>query len=70
MCKHCERLVEDADAKDIVHKFMARAAENINRDHPNNLPVTANDLKLTFTWEAQPMNGTQRVARLLDEMNR
>lgn len=31
MCRHCERLVEDACDKELVHAFMARTAEKVNR---------------------------------------
>lgn len=31
MCRHCERLVEDVEHKQLVHDFMAQTAINVNR---------------------------------------
>jgi hypothetical protein len=31
MCRHCERIVEDAEYKPIVHKFMKGLTKGINR---------------------------------------
>lgn len=31
MCRHCERIVEDVEYKDTVHKFMEGLTRGINR---------------------------------------
>lgn len=53
MCRHCERLVEDAQHKQVVHAFMAAAADGINRDMCERglallSPVVADDIDVRF----------------------
>jgi hypothetical protein len=31
MCRHCERIVEDVQHKETVHRFMQAAADGVNR---------------------------------------
>lgn len=86
MCKHCERLVADADAKEIVHAFFERTAMNINRNAAENRTasdlvraVTADDLSITVHIDpklvrvplwTETMSVAQRISKMLDEMNR
>jgi len=51
MCRHCERLVEDIEHKQLMHDFMAAAAKGVNRKLredgvPITRDVTADDLEL------------------------
>ena len=55
MCKHCERLMEDVEHKELVHRFMEVAAQKINQRSAllrNIQPVTANDLELRIEVNA------------------
>lgn len=84
MCRHCERLVEDADCKPAVHAFMEMAAEKVNRklaERGISQRVTANDLdvkvEVTVADETKPLRGGmggEAVTRLryktLNEMHR
>jgi len=61
MCKHCERLVEDIEHKQLVHDFMVVAASGVNRKlREDKIPiirdVTADDLELDIRVIAPTMN--------------
>lgn len=60
MCKHCERLVEDVEHKDLVHRFMEVTAQKINQRklYPQQLKsVTADDLEISISLTARGRNG-------------
>ena len=51
MCRHCERLVENIEHKELIHRFMEITAEKVNRKlratkGPTLTPVTANDIDI------------------------
>lgn len=60
MCKHCERLVEDAQHKQLVHDFMAVLTAGINRklkEQGNRyLPVDVNDVEFWTDFKAIARN--------------
>ena len=51
MCRHCEKIVEDVQHKETVHRFMEAAAAGINRrireqGHETRFPITADDIEV------------------------
>jgi len=57
MCRHCERMVEDIEYKQLLHDFMAIAAKGVNRKlREDNVPimrdVTADDLEVEIKVSA------------------
>jgi hypothetical protein len=60
MCRHCERLIEDVEHKELVHRFMEVTAQKINQRklYPQQLkPVTADDLEITVSLIARGRTG-------------
>lgn len=52
MCKHCERLKEDINSKDLIHAFFKDLAEKCNRHAKEDRqelvrPITPNDIEIT-----------------------
>ena len=48
MCRHCEKIVEDVQHKETVHRFMEAVAAGINRrireqGNETPFPITADD---------------------------
>jgi hypothetical protein len=46
MCRHCDRLTEDAALKPLVHAFMALVATRISKK--SGVAVSADDISLHF----------------------
>jgi hypothetical protein len=58
MCRHCERITEDLEYKDIVHKFMDGVARGVNRANDQRglsaLRVDPDDLEVRIEARIQP----------------
>lgn len=75
MCRHCERLQEDADFKPIMHAFMERVAKNLNRQmHEEGKrlarPIVADDVSLKvecFVPLESPLQAAVRIMRTMHE---
>ena len=71
MCRHCERLVEDVEHKELVHRFMEVSAEKINRKLRETEPgavITADDITLEFHFRI--LSPIRRIIKDLDEMHK
>ncbi len=71
MCRHCQRIVEHPEDREIVHAFMERTALRLSQMHGGR-PCTADDLEVDVHVSFRPAPSTLRadVLRMLDEMDR
>lgn len=81
MCRHCERLVEDVEHKELLHKFMEVMAEKVNRrlaeqKYPQRVTANEIDIQITATVDnlQQRLSDHPAVSELLyktlDEMHK
>ena len=85
MCRHCERIHEHPEDREIVHAFMERTAQRI-REQTGHTRLTANDIDVTvkanlFEYgsigdatvpdgKGGYMSARNKVMRMLDEMHK
>lgn len=72
MCNHCEKIVEDVQHKETVHKFMQAAADGVNRSLAEQgrtpmHPVTPNDIEVLLNVTATYWKNNFTVTRTLAE---